>query len=291
MMKRKGDRTKTKVVILCGGAGTRLKEETDFRPKPLVEIGGKPILWHIMKIYSQFGFSDFTLCLGHKGHMIKTYFLDYMYAHSDFTMNLGSPDRIQFHGRHQEDRWAITLADTGLETSTGERIKRIEKYIDCDPFFVTYGDGVGDVNIKNLLAFHLKHGKIATITGVQPQSQFGIIEADGVGNVQGFKEKPRLTDWVNGGFFVFNRAVFNHLKDGSVLEEQPLIELARREELAIYRHQGFWQCMDTFKDVEFLNQLWTKGNAPWKIWREEERLKNATRQSGKIRGPRELLEK
>jgi glucose-1-phosphate cytidylyltransferase len=260
-------RVKTaQIVILCGGAGARLKEETEFRPKPLVEVGGRPILWHIMKIYSHFGFTDFILCLGYKGQMIKQYFLDYLYSHSDFTMNLSSPGRIAFHGSHQENRWNITLADTGLDTMTGGRIRRIEKYVDTDPFFVTYGDGVADINLKDLLAFHKKQGKIATMTGVQPQSQFGMVEADGSGTVLEFKEKPVLDNWVNGGFFVFNRSVFRFLDDASVLEKEPLTRLAKQGELSLYRHRGFWKCLDTFKDLEYLNQMWSNGKAPWRVW-------------------------
>ena len=260
---------KMKVVILCGGAGARLKEETEFRPKPLVEVGGKPILWHIMKIYSHYGFSDFIICLGYKGQMIKTYFLDYLYAHNDFTMNLGGPGRIRFHGRHDEDDWNITLVDTGPETQTGGRIKAIEKYIQGDTFFANYGDGVADMNLNRLLAYHRKHGKIATVTGVQPRSQFGMIKTNAQGGVVEFREKPTLEGWVNGGFFVFNRDVFRYLQKDTMLEKEPFSKLAKDEELELYRHEGFWQCLDTFKDLEYLNQLWGRGKAPWKVWSHE----------------------
>ncbi len=255
-----------KVVILCGGAGARLREETEFRPKPLVEIGGKPILWHIMKIYSHFGFNDFILCLGYKGQMIKDYFLGYPYAQNDFTINLSSPGQIRFQGRPRGDRWNVTLVDTGLETMTGGRIKVIEKYIQDDIFFATYGDGVADINLKDLLAYHRKHKKIATITGVQPRTQFGMIETDEEGLVSGFKEKPRLDEWANGGFFVFDRKIFSYLGKNAVLEKESFSKLADKKELALYRHKGFWQCLDTFKDQEYLNNLWTKGRPLWRIW-------------------------
>ncbi len=269
MTRRASRAEKLKVVILCGGAGARLKEETEFRPKPLVEVGGKPILWHIMKIYSHYGFRDFILCLGYKGQMVKEYFLDYLYAHNDFTIHLSSPGRIQFHGKHEEGDWNITLVDTGLETMTGGRIKAVEKYVPDPTFFATYGDGVADIDLRGLLAYHRKQGKIATITGVQPRSQFGMIEANGSGEVLRFREKPVLTDLANGGFFVFNRDVFKYLEKNSVLEKEPFSKLAKAGELALYRHQGFWQCLDTFKDQEHLNQLWLSGKPPWKVWDHE----------------------
>ena len=260
---------RAKVVILCGGAGARLKEETEFRPKPLVEVGGKPILWHIMKIYSHYGFNDFVLCLGYKGQLIKQYFFDYSYAHNDFTIDLGSPGEIHFHGKHHEDRWKVTLADTGLETLTGGRIKAVEKYVDTDPFFVTYGDGVADIDLRDLLSFHRKQGKIATITGVQPRTQFGMIKVGSSGDVIGFKEKPVLNDWANGGFFVFNRRVFNYLGRDMMLEKEPFMRLTEKGELALYRHKGFWQCLDTFKDLEYLNNLWIREKAPLRVWTHE----------------------
>lgn len=267
---KKRSKENLQVVILCGGAGARLREETEFRPKPLVEVGGKPILWHIMKIYSHAGFRDFILCLGYKGQMIKNYFLDYLYAHNDFTVNLGSPGQIHFHGRHEASDWNITLVDTGLGTPTGGRIKVVEKYIEGDSFFATYGDGVADIDLKGLVAFHRRHSKIGTLTGVRPRSQFGIIEADDSGEVVGFREKPVVDELVNGGFFVFNRAFFRYLDGKSVLEKEPFSKLAKERELAAYRHQGFWQCLDTFKDQEYLNQLWSKGKPPWKVWGHEQ---------------------
>jgi glucose-1-phosphate cytidylyltransferase len=255
-----------KVVILCGGAGARLREETEFRPKPLVEVGGKPILWHIMKIYSHYGFNDFILCLGYKGQMIKKYFLEYPYLENDFTVNLGSPGKIQFHGKHQEDRWNITCVDTGLDTPTGGRIKAVEKYVDSGPFFATYGDGVADIHLKDLIKFHQKQGKIATLTGVQPRSQFGMIETGGKDQIVGFREKPVVGECVNGGFFVFEQKIFNFLKKDSTLEGEPFSKLADKRELALYRHKGFWQCLDTFKDQEYLNNIWAKGRPAWRIW-------------------------
>ncbi|MBI4398620.1 MAG: glucose-1-phosphate cytidylyltransferase [Candidatus Omnitrophica bacterium] len=255
-----------KVVILCGGAGTRLREETDFRPKPLVEVGGRPILWHVMKIFSHYGLNDFVLCLGHKGHMIKEYFLHYMIRNNDFTIQLDAPGKIQFHGSHDESHWKITLVDTGLHTMTGGRVLAARPYIDTNPFLLTYGDGVGNVNIHALLDFHRKQKTIATLTGVRPQSQFGIIEVAAEGKAVGFKEKPRLDSWVNGGFFVLQEEIFNYLKQDSILEQEPLKRLAAAEQLSIYPHNDFWQCMDTFKDVECLNQLWNEKKAEWKLW-------------------------
>jgi glucose-1-phosphate cytidylyltransferase len=243
---------KTKVVILCGGTGARLREETEFRPKPLVEVGDKPVLWHIMKIYSHYGFNDFILCLGYKGQMIKQYFLDYPYLENDFTVNLGSPGKITFHGRHQEDAWNITCVDTGAETMTGGRIKAVEKYVDTNPFFVTYGDGVADIDLKALMKFHQRKGKIATITGVQPRTQFGMIRAE-QDRVTGFLEKPVLGECVNGGFFVFDRRIFNYLKKDVMLEKEPFSALAEKGQISLYRHKKFWQCLDTFKDQEYLN--------------------------------------
>lgn len=256
------------VVILCGGAGTRLKEETDYRPKPMVEVGDRPILWHIMKIFSHYGFHDFILCLGHKGYMIKEYFMNYMIRNNDFTVHLDEPGNVQFHGAHDEGHWKITLVDTGLATMTGGRIKRIERFIHTDPFMVTYGDGVSDVNLLKLLEFHGTQKTIATMTGVQPQSQFGIIQVDEKGKALGFSEKPRIDSWVNGGFFVFRKKIFDYLDENSVLEQAPLRRLTKENKLSVFPHRGFWQCMDTFKDVELLNQLWQTKRSAWKVWKD-----------------------
>jgi len=257
-----------KVVILCGGRGTRLKEETEFRPKPLVRIGNKPVLWHIMKIYAHYGFKDFILCLGYKGDMIKEYFLNYEIMNSDFTIQLGNRNNIQFHSNHQEEDWSVTLADTGEKAETGARIKRIEKYIDSDLFMVTYGDGVANLNIKELLKFHKAHRKIGTMTGVHPSSRFGeLVIKDN--RVVEFNEKPQVKEGlINGGFFVFNKEFFNYLKedDNCYLERQPLEKLAKEGELMVYPLDGFWQCVDTYRELEVLNNLWKFPNPPWKVW-------------------------
>ncbi len=257
-----------KVVILCGGRGTRLKEETEFRPKPLVRIGNKPVLWHIMKIYAHYGFKDFILCLGYKGDMIKEYFLNYEIMNNDFTIQLGNRNNIQFHSNHQEEDWNVTLADTGERAETGARIKRIEKYIDGDLFMITYGDGVANLNIKELLKFHEAHKKIGTMTGVHPSSRFGeLVIKDN--QVLQFNEKPQVKEGlINGGFFVFNKEFFNYLKedDNCYLERKPLEKLAKEGELMVYPLDGFWQCVDTYRELELLNNLWRSPSPPWKVW-------------------------
>lgn len=258
-----------KVVILCGGRGTRLREETEIRPKPLVEIGDKPIIWHIMKIYSHFGFKDFVLCLGYKGDLIKEYFLNYEAMNNDFTIKLGSKDKIIFHNRHQEKDWSVTLVDTGKVAHTGARIKKIEKYIDNDTFMVTYGDGVGNVDVRSLLKYHKEHDNIGTVTGVHPSSRFGefIIKDK---KIKEFNEKPQVKEgFINGGFFVFKKEFFKFLddKDTCCLEHEPLENLAKRNQLSVYLHDGFWQCMDTQRELDILNELWRNKNAPWKLWK------------------------
>jgi len=256
-----------RVVILCGGMGTRLREETEFRPKPLVEIGGKPILWHIMKIYSHYGFNDFVLCLGYKGQMIKEYFLNYRVMNSDFTLRLDSPSNPEFHTRNVHEPWSVTFADTGAEASTGARVKRIEPHIQGDHFMLTYGDGVGDIDIAQLWAYQQRHGKIGTVTGVRPISRYGELAVDG-GRVRVFSEKPQADEgYISGGFFVFHRRFFDYLEDqdNCVLEREPLDKLARDGELMSYHHKGFWQCMDTYRDFVALNDMW-KQNPPWRIW-------------------------
>ncbi|HMS34761.1 MAG TPA: glucose-1-phosphate cytidylyltransferase [Ignavibacteria bacterium] len=257
-----------KVVLLCGGLGTRLKEETEYKPKPMVEIGGRPILWHIMKTYSYYGFNKFVLCLGYRGDSIKDYFCNYESRNNDFTLKLGT-NEITTHNQHSEYGWEITFADTGLSSMTGSRVKRIEKYIDDDIFMLTYGDGVSDVDIKKLLEFHRSHGKTATITGVLPPSRFGeLLEDKGI--VKSFNEKPQIHagGLISGGYFVFNRKIFDYLSDDEdcILERLPMEELVNDKQLCVYKHEGFWQCMDTFRDFEFLNTLWKEGNASWKIW-------------------------
>ncbi len=257
------ERKPVPVVILCGGRGTRLVEETEYRPKPMVRIGDRPILTHIMDIYSAFGFKDFILTLGFKGEMIKDYFLNFDYYTNDFTIDLGEGKVITPHTRRHPD-WRITLADTGESTLTGGRIKRIEPYIEGETFMVTYGDGVADIDISRLLDRHREMGKIATVTGVRPMTRFGELEvADGL--VAEFREKPQVkTGLINGGFFVFQREVFDYLTGDCSLEKAPLERLARDGQLAIYPHEGFWHCMDTYRDMESLNGLWTSGRAPWK---------------------------
>ena len=257
-----------KVVILCGGLGTRLREETEFRPKPLVDIGGRPILWHIMKLYAHHGFRDSILCLGYRGNMIKEYFLNYEAMNNDFTICLGSQNHVTYHGTHQEQDFHVTLADTGLGTMTGGRVKRVEKYIDGDIFMVTYGDGVADLNIRALLDFHHAHGRLATVTTVRPISRFGILDVDHRGRVLNFAEKPQLDGWANAGFVIFNRGVFDYLTgDDCVLEREPLERLAREGQLMAYRHTGFFYAMDTYREYKYLNELWASSQAPWKVWK------------------------
>jgi glucose-1-phosphate cytidylyltransferase len=256
-------------VILCGGKGTRMKEETEFKPKPMVKVGQKPILWHVMKIYAYYGVKEFILCLGYKGEMIKEYFLNYQELNNDFTLDL-SPDKkkVVIHHKDLED-WKITFADTGEESMTGSRIAQIEKYIGNDEeFFLTYGDGLSDVNINELYKFHKKQGKIATLTAVQPFSYFGVIEVE-KGLVKNFQEKPKLEGTINGGFFVCNKKIFKYLsKDPScVLEQEPLKELTKERQLSAFEHKGFWFAMDTYKHVETLNKMWESNNPPWKVWK------------------------
>jgi len=254
-------------VILCGGMGTRLREETEYRPKPMVEIGGKPILWHIMKLYAAAGFTDFLICLGYKGEVVKDYFLNYEAMNNDFTIRLGEAPKIEYH-QHGEAGWCVTLADTGQEVMTGARIKRAARYLKTGTFMVTYGDGVADIDIARLVAFHRQCGTIGTVTGVRPTSRFGELFATGE-RVVDFNEKPQTHDGlVNGGVFVFERAFLDYLSDAAscVLERDPLEALVRDGQLSVYRHPGFWQCMDTYRDHQYLNQLWNAGQAPWKAW-------------------------
>jgi len=239
----------------------------DDRPKPLIHVGDRPVLWHIMKIYAACGHTDFVLALGYRGEMIKRYFLDYEPMSRDFTIALGDARQIEYRVDHAEADWRVTLAETGATTQTGARIKKIESYLDGDRFFATYGDGVGTIDLNALLAFHRRHGRLATLTGVRPFSQFGIMETDG-DLVTGFREKPQVEGYVNGGFFVFERGVFDYLAgpDDLELEKEPLQNLARAGQLCVYRHDGFWRAMDTFKDVQALTAIWENGEAPWKVW-------------------------
>jgi glucose-1-phosphate cytidylyltransferase len=252
-----------KTVILCGGLGTRLKEETEFRPKPMIVIGGKPILWHIMRTYSSHGCKEFVLCLGYKGEMIKNYFYEYDLVHSDWTIRLGTKEITRHSVFHDESDWQVTLAETGLQTMTGGRIKKIEKYIDGENFMMTYGDGLANVNIRDLLKFHAEKGKIATVTAVRPIARFGEISVNG-DLVESFREKPQIgSGWINGGFFVFRKEVFDYLDEGCVLEKEPMERLARDRELAVYKHTGYWRCMDTYRDLEALSLDWESGRPGW----------------------------
>jgi glucose-1-phosphate cytidylyltransferase len=256
-----------KAVILCGGLGTRLREETEFRPKPLVEIGGKPILWHIMKLYAHYGYSDFVLCLGYRGNMIKDYFLNYEAMNNDLTICLGKKSHIRYNDHHPEQDYLVTLADTGQETMTGGRLKRIKKYVTDDCFMVTYGDGVSDVDIGKLLDFHRSHGKMATVTTFRPVSRFGILDISETQQVLNFIEKPKSDAWASAGFFVFQREVFDYLDgDDCVLEREPLERLAAEHQLMAYSHQGYFFAMDTYREYNLLNDLWKSGQAPWKVW-------------------------
>jgi glucose-1-phosphate cytidylyltransferase len=257
-----------KVVVLCGGLGTRLREETEFRPKPMVEIGGRPILWHIMKIYAHYGLRDFILCLGYRGNMIKDYFLNYEAMNNDVRICLGRQSRVEFMGAHQEQDFTVTLADTGLETMTGGRLHRVARYLEKDDLFLlTYGDGLSDVNIHKLIEFHKSHGKTATVTAVPPISRFGVLEAGAGGKVERFAEKPRANGLISAGFFVFHRRVFDYLTGPEcILEREPLERLAREGELMAYRHDGFFFAMDTFREYQYLNELWASDKTPWKVW-------------------------
>ena len=256
-----------KVVILCGGLGTRLREETEFKPKPMVEIGGRSILWHIMKIYAHFGHIDFIMALGYKGDIIRDYFLHYEVRNRDFTVTLGNRN-IAIHGGHSEDGWSVTLAETGDNTLTGGRLRRVAQYLDGKTFMATYGDGIADINLNALIECHRKMGKLGTVTSVRPSSRFGELNiANGIVNV--FKEKPQVHEgWINGGFFVFEPEALDMIEgDEESLEQGLLVKLANKGELAVYQHEGFWQCMDTYREMELLNKMWQAGNAKWKIWR------------------------
>jgi glucose-1-phosphate cytidylyltransferase len=256
-----------KVVILCGGQGTRLREETEYRPKPLVDIGGRPILWHIMKLFAHHGFRDFIMCLGYRGNTIKDYFLNYEAMNNDFTVSLGRLHQIAYHGAHREQDFRVTLADTGLETMTGGRVRRVQRYLEDDTFMVTYGDGLADVDIRGLLAYHHTHGRLATVTAVCPTSRYGMLDVQSDNQVGRFTEKPQMDGWSNAGFFVFNRRVFDYLDgDDCVLERQPLERLAEEGQLMAWRHNGFFFAMDTYREYKILNDLWASGKPPWKVW-------------------------
>ena len=252
-------------VILAGGLGTRLREETEFRPKPLVEIGGKPILWHIMKTLGVQGVEDFTICLGYKSDSIKDYFLNYQARMNDLTIHLGETTRTEHLGNHDEN-WKVTLAQTGALTNTGGRVKAVERYVAGRRFLCTYGDGVANIDLDRLLDFHLNHGKIATVSTYRPISRFGALEINDSGVVTSFSEKPQSEGWVNAGYFIFEPEVFEYLESDSILETAPLQKLSGEGELMAFKHEGFWQPMDTFRETMMLNEMWEQEKAPWKIW-------------------------
>jgi glucose-1-phosphate cytidylyltransferase len=258
-----------KVVILAGGYGTRLSEETELRPKPMVEIGGKPILWHIMKIYSHYGFNDFIICCGYKSYYIKDYFYHYYMHAADMTVDL-TLNTVKYHSFPIEP-WKITLVDTGLETMTGGRIKRIQNYVGNEPFMLTYGDGVADVDITRLVEFHKEKGRLATLTAVLPEGKFGSLEMSQDDHIISFFEKPQGDgSWVNGGFFILQPEVFEYITGGdtTIFERKPLEKLAKDKQLQAYRHTGFWKPMDTLRDRIELQNMWDTGKAPWKVWHE-----------------------
>ncbi|MGC9042422.1 MAG: glucose-1-phosphate cytidylyltransferase [Myxococcota bacterium] len=254
-----------KVVILAGGFGTRFAEETDIKPKPMIEIGGRPILWHILKIYSHYGFNEFIICLGYKGYIIKEFFMNYYIHQSDITVDL-KENRVEIH-KTSSEQWRVTLIDTGLNTMTGGRLKRVRDYIDEDEFMMTYGDGVGDININELLKFHRNEKTLATLTAVQPSGRFGVLKLDG-NRIISFQEKPKGDGgWINAGFFVLNKKVFDYITgDETIWEREPLERLARDGQLIAYKHYGFWKPMDTLRDKRELEELWQIGRAPWKVW-------------------------
>lgn len=256
-----------KVVILCGGLGTRLREETEYRPKPMVPVGNRPILWHIMKHYAAYGHKDFILCLGYKGEVIKDYFRNYHWNTSNVTLKLGAHPQMIHHSTHDEEDWTVTMVDTGEKTMTGGRLKRVMSFIEDEEFLLTYGDGVSDVNINDLVACHREKAAMATLTAVRPSGRFGELDLK-EGMVSNFMEKPKDGQAsINGGFFVVNRSVENLLDgDACVFEQGPLRQLSETGQLAAYTHDGFWQCMDTAREMEMLNELWSSGSAPWKTW-------------------------
>ena len=256
-----------KVVILAGGYGTRISEESHLKPKPMIEIGQKPILWHIMKIYSSYGFNDFIICLGYKGYYIKEYFAHYFLYESDVTFDFRNGNENITHN-HSAEPWKVTLVNTGIDTLTGGRVKRIQPYIGNEPFMLTYGDGVSNVNIRELVEFHRSNGKLATVTSVQPDGRFGVLDINDRNEVRGFQEKPKGDhSWINGGFFVLQPEVLNYItNDQTIFEKEPLEKLAADREIVAFKHDGFWHPMDTMRDKNYLEDLWTSNKAPWKLW-------------------------
>ena len=255
-----------KVVLLAGGFGTRISEESQYKPKPMIEIGEMPILWHIMKTYSSYGFDEFIICAGYKQHVIKQWFADYFLHTSDITFDFTKGNQMIIHDAHAEN-WKVTVVDTGLHTMTGGRLKRIKKYLGDEPFFMTYGDGVADVNIPATLEFHKSHGKLATMTAIRPESRYGMIDMEN-GLVRSFREKSQSdVGWINGGFMVLDPKVLDYIDgDADMFERAPMERLAEDGQLMCYCHEGFWQCMDTLRDKQKLESLWESGKAPWKLW-------------------------
>ena len=258
-----------KVVLLAGGYGTRISEESQFKPKPMIEIGSMPILWHIMKLYSSYGFNEFVICAGYKQHVIKEWFADYFLHTSDITFDFTQDDKIIVHNKRAE-KWKVTVVDTGLNTMTGGRLKRIKSFLDDEPFFMTYGDGVSNVNIEELLKFHKSHGKMATLTAVKPDSRFGVLDISDDNQINAFREKNQVdSDYINTGFMVLEPEVLDYIEDDSIMfEREPLEFLAKHEHLMCYKHDGFWQCMDTLRDKQKLEKLWNDNKAPWKVWED-----------------------
>ena len=255
-----------KAILLAGGLGMRLREETEFRPKPMAEVGGRPILWHIMKNLAHFGVTDFIVATGYKSDVIKDYFLNYEAWSNDFTIELGSRESLKFHGGHDEENWRVTIAYTGELTMTGGRVHRAARYLDDEPFLVTYGDGLSDVDIAGLRIFHEAVKTIGTVTTVQPTSRFGVMDVGADGKVTEFREKPRLDGWVNTGFFMFRPEFIDYLDDNCTLELEPLAQLAAERELSAYRHEGYWQPVDTYRELTMLNEMWDAGDVPWRRW-------------------------
>ncbi len=259
-----------KVVILCGGRGTRLREETEFRPKPMVPIGDRPILWHIMKYYAHYGHKEFILCLGYKGEMIKDYFRNYLWQTCDVSLTLGREPKMKFHDRHSEEDWVVTLADTGMDSMTGRRLKLVQRYVpEAEPFLCTYGDGLANIDITASIKEHQRGKKVCTISAVHPSGRFGALVIEPQGTIHEFDEKPAMESaYVNGGFMVCEHRLFEYLPDADnvMFEREPISKLVRAAQLHSYRHEGFWQPMDTYQDFLYLNKLWNENKAPWKVW-------------------------
>jgi glucose-1-phosphate cytidylyltransferase len=265
-----GIRDAMKVLILCGGKGTRLREETEYRPKPMVPIGGRPILWHIMKYYAHFGHKDFILCLGYRGDMIKEFFRNYLWNVGDVTLSLGRTQAIRFHDHHDEEDWTVTLAETGAESMTGYRVRQARRHLKPgEPFLLTYGDGLSTIDINASIAQHEAAGRVLTVSAVHPAGRFGSLSIDDAGRIRRFQEKPQMeTAYVNGGYMICDHRIFDYLPDDPtvMLERQPMEALLRDHQLASYRHEGWWQPMDTYQEMQYLDGLWARGEAPWKVW-------------------------